>query len=67
MDSEQSTPSLSQAQRLKRFSAEGRFDENVALAIMSEEKGKEREQIVLEGSMLRKYFPKSYSIPSMIA
>lgn len=62
MDSEQSTPSLSQAQRLKRFSTEGRFDENVALAIMSEEKGKEREQIVLEGSMLRKYFPKSYSM-----
>ena len=40
MDCEQTTPSLSQAQRLKKFSQEGRLSEDVMLAIMSEEKSR---------------------------
>ena len=60
MDSEQSTPSLSQAQRLKQFSQRGELDAAVMRAIMSEEK-KEVERVTLKGDTLRKYFPASYT------
>ena len=60
MDSEQATPSLSQAQRLKQFSQRGELDAAVMRAIMSEEK-KEVERVMLKGDTLRKYFPASYT------
>ena len=60
MDSEQATPSLSQAQRLKQFSQRGELDATVMRAIMSEEK-KEVERVTLKGDTLRKYFPASYT------
>ncbi len=60
MDSEQATPSLSQAQRLKQFSQRGELDAAVMRAIISEEK-KEVERVTLKGDTLRKYFPASYT------
>ena len=60
MDSEQATPSLSQAQRLKQFSQRGELTAEVMRAIMSEEK-KEAERVTLKGDTLRKYFPASYT------
>ena len=60
MDSEQATPSLSQAQRLKQFSQRDELDAAVMRAIMSEEK-KEVERVTLKGDTLRKYFPASYT------
>ena len=60
MDSEQTTPSLSQAQRLKQFSQRGELTAEVMRAIMSEEK-KETERVTLKGDTLRKYFPASYT------
>ena len=61
MDSEQATPSLSQAQRLKRFSQEGRLSIDVMRAIMSEEKKSELDNITLPIESVRKFFPKSYT------
>ena len=60
MDAEQTTPSLSQAQRLKQFSQRGELTAEVMRAIMSEEK-KETERVTLKGDTLRKYFPASYT------
>ena len=60
MDSEQATPSLSQAQRLKQFSQRGVLDAAVMRAIMSEEKI-EVERVTLKSETLRKYFPASYT------
>lgn len=60
IDSEQTTPSLSQAQRLKQFSQRGELDAAVMRTIMSEEK-KEVERVTLKGDTLRKYFPASYT------
>lgn len=60
MDSEQTTPSLSQAQRLKQFSQRGELTAEVMRAIMSEEE-KETERVTLKGDTLRKYFPASYT------
>lgn len=65
MDSEQATPSLSQAQRLKRFSQDGRLTEDSMLAIMSEEKKPEKVDVTLTGDTLRKYFPQSYTPKQM--
>ena len=61
IESEQATPSLSQAQRMKRFSQNGELNEDVLLEIMMEQKKPERNDITLSGEKLRKYFPKSYS------
>ena len=61
MDSEQATPSLSQAQRLKKFSQEGRLSIDVMRAIMSEEKKTDIDRITLTGEKVNKYFPKSYT------
>ena len=61
MDSEQATPSLSQAQRLKKFSLEGHLSIDVMRAIMSEEKKGELDRITLTGDKVNKYFPRSYT------
>ena len=61
MDYEQANPSLSQAQRMKKFSQEGKLSEDVMLAIMSEEKKGDLDKVTLTGDTLRKYFPKSYT------
>ena len=61
MDSEHATPSLSQAQRLKKFSQEGHLSIDVMRAIMSEEKKSELDKVTLTSDTLRKYFPKSYT------
>ena len=61
MDSEQATPSLSQAQRLKKFSQEGRLNIDVMRAIMSEEKKSDLDKVTFTSDTLRKYFPKSYT------
>ena len=61
MDSEQATPSLSQAQRLKKFSQEGELSPTVMRAIMSEEKKSEIDKVTFTADSLRKYFPKSYT------
>lgn len=61
MESEQTTPSLSQAQRLKKFSQEGRLSLDVMRAILIEEKKSEVDRVTLTGDTLRKYFPKSYT------
>ena len=65
MDSEQSTPSLSQAQRLKKFSQEGRLSEDIMRAILSEEKKPEVGKITLSRDKLRRYFPKSFTPQQM--
>ena len=65
MDSEQATPSLSQAQRMKKFSQEGKLSLDVMTAIMSEEKKGELDKVTLTGDKLRKYFPKSYTPQKM--
>lgn len=64
MDSEQATPSLSQAQRLKQFSQRGELTAEVMRAIMTEEK-KEAELVTIKGDTLRKYFPACYTTKRM--
>ena len=61
IESEQATPSLSQAQRMKRLSQNGELNEDVLLEIMMEQKKPVRNDITLSGEKLRKHFPKSYS------
>ncbi|MCC8102248.1 MAG: ParB/RepB/Spo0J family partition protein [Clostridiales bacterium] len=61
MDYEQATPSLSQAQRLKQFSQEGRLTEDSMLAIMSEGKKPIQDRVMFTSDVLRKYFPKDYT------
>ena len=61
MDCEQATPSLSQAQRLKKFSQEGHLSLDVMRAIMSEEKKSDLDKVTFSSEALRKYFPKSYT------
>ena len=65
MDYEQATPSLSQAQRMKKFSQDGKLSEDVMLAIMSEEKKGDLDKVTLSSDTLRKYFPKSYTPAKM--
>ena len=75
IDYEQATPSLSQAQRMKKFSQTGKLNEDSMLAIMSEEKKPEKFSLTFmseekkpekfsltfDGDRIRKYFPKSYT------
>jgi ParB family chromosome partitioning protein len=61
MDSEQATPSLSQAQRLKKFSQEDHLSIDVMRAIMGEEKKSDLDRVTFTSDTLRKYFPKSYT------
>ena len=65
MDYEQAIPSLSQAQRMKKFSQDGKLSEDVMLAIMSEEKKGDLDKVTLSSDTLRKYFPKSYTPAKM--
>lgn len=65
MDMEQSTPSLSQAQRLKKYSQDGKLTFDVMTAIMSEDKKGELDKVTLTGDKLKKYFPKSYTPQQM--
>ena len=61
IDSEQATPSLSQAQRMKKLSQSGELNEDTMLSIMTEQKKPEKNDITLSGEKLRKYFPRSYT------
>ena len=65
MEMEQSTPSLSQAQRLKKYSQDGKLTFDVMTAIMSEDKKGELDKVTLTGDKLKKYFPKSYTPQQM--
>ena len=60
-DSEQTTPSLSQAQRMKKLRQSGELNEDTMLSIMMEQKKPEKNDITLSGEKLRKYFPRSYT------
>jgi|GEM_PF-5152593 len=64
-DSLQDTPSLSQAQRLKKFSQQKMLSLDVMRAVMSEEKKTDLDRVTLKNETLRKYFPKSYTPKQM--
>ena len=55
------TPSLSQAQRLRKFSEQGRLSIDTIFAVLSEEKPNQKEQVKFKTEDIRKYFPKSYT------
>ena len=59
MESEEATPSLSQAQRMKSLSQSGRLDMDMIFSIMTEEKGNQKETLKINTSKLKKYFPKN--------
>ncbi len=59
MESEEATPSLSQAQRMKQLSQSGQLDMDTIFAIMTEEKGNQKETLKINTSKLKKYFPKN--------
>ena len=65
IESEQATPSVSQAQRIKRLAQEGNLNDDTMLEIMMEEKKPEKEDLIFPGATLRKYFPKSYTPKQM--
>ena len=65
IESEQATPSLSQAQRMKKLSQSGKLNEDTMLGIMSEEKKPEVDKIIFTSDTLRKYFPRSYTPKQM--
>ena len=59
MESEEATPSLSQAQRMKSMSQSGQLDMDMIFSIMTEEKGNQKETLKINTSRLKKYFPKN--------
>ncbi len=59
MESEEATPSLSQAQRMKQLSQSGRLDMDTIFAVLTEEKGNQKETLKINTSKLKKYFPKN--------
>lgn len=59
--SEQATPSLSQAQRMKKLSQSGELNDDTMLGIMMEQKKQEKMDITIPGEVLQKYFPQSYT------
>ena len=61
IESEQATPSLSQAQRMRRLSEQGQLNEDSMLSVMMEQKKPVKRDVALSGDKLRKYFPKHYS------
>ena len=67
MECEQVTPSVSQAQRIKKLSMSGQFSSEVALEIMQEQKKPIKSDVTLAGEKIRKYFPKSYTPMQMEA
>ena len=66
MESEEATPSLSQAQRMKTLSQSGRLDMDTIFAIMTEEKGNQKETVKIGMERLKKYFPKG-TTPNQMA
>ena len=65
MEYAQSTPSLSQAQRLKKFSCEGKCSLDVMCAILSEQKKDEQNKIILKNEQIKKFFPSTYTPQQM--
>lgn len=61
IESEQATPSLSQAKRMKQMSREGTLTDDTMLSVMSEQKKPEKNEIVLPYDALAKFFPKNYT------
>lgn len=61
IESEQATPSLSQAKRMKQMSREGTLTDDTMLSVMSEQKKPEKNEIVLPYDALTKFFPKNYT------
>ena len=66
IDSEQATPSLSQAQRMKKLSQSGRLDMDAIFAIMTEEKANQKETVKIGMEKLRKYFPRDATPKQMV-
>lgn len=65
MDMQQSTPSLSQAQHMKKLSAEGKLNEDIILDLLSGEKPNQKEKLSIKRDSIQKYFPKDYSAKQM--
>lgn len=65
IESEQATPSLSQAQRMKKLSQSGELTEDTILDIMMEQKKPERTDLIIPADILQKYFPRSYTPQQM--
>lgn len=65
MQSEDCTPSLSQAIRMKKLSQQVKLTPEVMFSILTEEKPNQKEQVRIKTESLRKYFPKSYSVEQM--
>ena len=65
MDYAQATPSLSQAQILKKYSQEGKCTLEVMCTVMDEEKKTDLDRVIIKQDVLRKYFPKSYTPKQM--
>ena len=65
MESEEATPSLSQAQRMKKLSADEKLDMDTVFEIMTEEKANQKEQIKLKKESIKRFFPKGYTVQQM--
>ena len=65
IDSEQATPSLSQAQRMKKLSGEGKLSDDTMLSIMMEQKKPENWNLTLPMDRIRKFFPRSFTPQQM--
>ena len=65
MQDTQNTPSLSQAQRIKKLSQEGKCTYDAIFDIMGEEKKAEMDRVTIKNDVLRKYFPRSYTPKQM--
>ena len=65
IDSEQATPSLSQAQRMKKLSQSGELNEDTMLSIMMEQKKPEVWNLTIPMDKIKKYFPRSYTLQRM--
>lgn len=65
IESEQATPSLSQAQRMKKLSQSGELTDDTMLRIMSEQKKPERNDLTIPADVLQKYFPRSFTPQKM--
>lgn len=65
MDYADATPNLSQAQRMREFSRQGRLSEDVICTIMGEEKANQKEKLKIPMERIRKFFPRSYTTAQM--
>ena len=65
IESEQSTPSLSQAQRMKKLSQSGELTDDTILSILMEQKKPEKNDLTISADILQKYFPRSYTPQKM--